>query len=187
MSGPTAFVHMDLAGGTRLVGRLWITAEKKKESASFEFDPGWIADPVRFALGPGLRATAGSFHSGEGRAMFGALGDSAPDRWGRRLIARNEARRAREMGQMPRAPREIDFLLGVTDVVRQGALRFTRTADGPFVAEDGPDQIPPLIKLGELLAAADAFERDPDSTDADNAVRLLLAPGSSLGGARPKA
>lgn len=119
--------------------------------------------------------------------MFGALGDSAPDRWGRRLITRNEARRARELGQTPRAPREIDFLLGVTDLVRQGALRFTKTSDGPFIAEDGPNHVPPLINLGELLAAARALDDDPDSVEADNAVRLLLAPGSSLGGARPKA
>jgi serine/threonine-protein kinase HipA len=119
--------------------------------------------------------------------MFGALGDSAPDRWGRRLIARNEARRARARGQTPRAPREINFLLGVTDFVRQGALRFSLTIDGPFIAEAASNHVPPLINLGELLAAAVAFEDDPDSVEADDAVRLLLAPGSSLGGARPKA
>lgn len=187
MSAPTAFVFVELAGSVRPVGRLWIRAGKNKESASFEFDPGWIADPVHHALGPALPSTAGAFHSGEGRAMFGALGDSAPDRWGRRLIARNEARRARDASQTPRIPREIDFLLGVTDYVRQGALRFTRESGGPFVAEAGPNQVPPLVKLGELLAAAAALDDDPNSDEADNAVRLLLAPGSSLGGARPKA
>lgn len=187
MSEPAAFVLIELAGSVRPVGRLWIRAGKNKESASFEFDPGWIADPIHYALGPGLPPTAGAFHSGEGRAMFGALGDSAPDRWGRRLIARNEARRARVAGQTPRAPREIDFLLGVTDYVRQGALRFTRESGGPFIAETGPNHVPPLVKLGELLAAAGALEDDPDSVEGDNAVLLLLAPGSSLGGARPKA
>ena len=119
--------------------------------------------------------------------MFGALGDSAPDRWGRRLIARNEARRARDAGTTPRAPREIDFLLGVSDVVRQGAIRFTAVASGPFVAPGDAEQVPPLLQLGELLAAARTFEGDPDSVEAERAVRLLLAPGSSLGGARPKA
>lgn len=187
MSDPAAFVYIELDGSVRIVGRLWIRAGKNKESASFEFDPSWIADPVHHALGPGLPPTAGAFHSGEGRAMFGALGDSAPDRWGRRLIARNEARRARDADQSPRAPREIDFLLGVTDYVRQGALRFTRESGGPFIAEAGPNHVPPLVRLGELLAAAAALEEDPESIEADNAVRLLLAPGSSLGGARPKA
>ena len=187
MSNPAAFVHIDLAGQARLVGRLWIRTARGKESASFEFDPSWIADPVHYALGPALPPTEGSFHSGDGRAMFGALGDSTPDRWGRKLITRNEAHRARARGQTPRAPREIDFLLGVTDVVRQGALRFTKVSDGPFIAEGGANQVPPLINLGELLDAARALEDDPDSAEADNAARLLLAPGSSLGGARAKA
>jgi serine/threonine-protein kinase HipA len=119
--------------------------------------------------------------------MFGALGDSAPDRWGRRLIARNEARRARELGETPRAPREIDYLLGVTDVARQGALRFTLAPDGPYVAELGADGIPPLLSLADLLTATRALEDDADSVESDDAVLLLLAPGSSLGGVRPKA
>jgi serine/threonine-protein kinase HipA len=187
MSDPAAFVHIELDGHVRPVGRLWVRAARGKESASFEFDPRWIADPVHHALGPALPPTAGAFHSGEGRAMFGALGDSAPDRWGRRLITRNEGRRARELGQTPRAPREVDFLLGVSDVTRQGALRFTREADGPFIAEDGLSAVPPLLALGTLLDAARALEDDPDSVEAENAARVLLAPGSSLGGARPKA
>lgn len=187
MSDPAAFIHIDLGGRTRIVGRLWIRSERNKESASFEFDDSWISDPVHFALGPALPATAGAFHSGEGRAMFGALGDSAPDRWGRRLIARNEARRAREDGQTPRAPREFDYLIGVTDIVRQGALRFSFTPDGPFIAQGDDSSVPPLVNLGEMLTAAAAIDEDPDSLEAENAVRLLLAPGSSLGGARPKA
>ena len=187
MSDPAAFVHIDLAGFVRPVGRLWIRAARGKENATFEFDPMWIADPVHHALGSALPPTRGAFHSGDGRAMFGPLGDSAPDRWGRRLIARNEARRAREGGRTPRVPREIDFLLGVSDISRQGAIRFTTAANGPFVAESGPNEVPPLASLGELLAAARAFEDDPNSVEADSAVQLLLAPGSSLGGARPKA
>jgi serine/threonine-protein kinase HipA len=187
MSGPVAFVHIELAGKVRVVGRLWTKTARGRESATFEFDDTWRADPVHHVMGPALPATPGPFFSGEGRAMFGALGDSAPDRWGRRLITRNEARRAREKKQTPRAPREIDFLLGVSDITRQGALRFTKTIDGPFIAGDGPHGVPPLIILGTLLHAARALENDPDSATADEAARLLLAPGSSLGGARPKA
>lgn len=187
MSDPAAFVHIDFAGQVRPVGRLWIRAARDKESASFAFEPTWIADPLHHAMGPAMPPTVGAFHSGEGRAMFGALGDSAPDRWGRRLITRNEARRARELRLAPRAPREIDFLLGVTDITRQGALRFTKTPEGPFMAESGSGHVPPLMSLGDLLAAARTLESDPDSIEADNAALLLLAPGSSLGGARPKA
>jgi serine/threonine-protein kinase HipA len=191
MTEPTAYVYIELDGVTRSVGRLWAHRDRNRERASFEFDREWLADPVHHALGPVLPPHEGAFHTAEGRPLFGALGDSAPDRWGRRLITRNEARRARAAGKTPRAPREIDFLLGVTDIVRQGALRFRVTEDGPFVAplelEDGHAHVPPLIELPELLNAANALAEDPDSVEADNAVRLLLAPGSSLGGARPKA
>jgi serine/threonine-protein kinase HipA len=191
MTEPAAYVYIDLDAVTRLVGRLWARRDRNRETASFEFDREWLANPVRYALGPALPATEGAFHTSEGRALFGALGDSAPDRWGRRLIARNEARRARTAGMTPRAPREIDYLLGVTDVVRQGALRFRLTPDGPFEAplslERGHVQVPPLIELPELLNAANILSNDPDSRESDEAARLLLAPGSSLGGARPKA
>lgn len=187
MSEPAAHVYISLAGDTRVVGRLWAHRDRAGERASFEFDPGWLADPLHYALGPALPAAAGAFHTAQRRALFGALGDSAPDRWGRRLTTRNEARRARIEGKTPRAPREIDFLLGVTDLVRQGALRFRATADGPFVAPDDGAHVPPLVDLPALLSASSALADDSDSLEVDNAVRLLLAPGSSLGGARPKA
>jgi serine/threonine-protein kinase HipA len=82
---------------------------------------------------------------------------------------------------------EIDFLLGVTDEVRQGALRFRVTPDGPFVAPENGAHVPPLIELPALLTAANTYAQDPDSLEADDAIRLLLASGSSLGGARAKA
>jgi serine/threonine-protein kinase HipA len=189
MTEPTAYVFIDLKGNSRFVGRLWVHTERGNERASFEFDRDWLADPIHFALGPALPPFEGAFHTRQGRALFGALGDSAPDRWGRRLIMRNEARRARAEGVTPRAPREIDYLLGVTDVVRQGALRFRADPNGPFLtplSEHGGD-IPPIVELPQLLNAANALSQDPDSVEADAAVRLLLAPGSSLGGARPKA
>lgn len=187
MTDPAAFIAIELNGATRPVGRLWTSGIGRAERATLEFAPSWLADPLHHALGPVLPPTRGAFHTGEGRAIFGALGDSAPDRWGRRLMARNAARRARDAGETPRALREIDFLLGVTDFVRQGALRFSLTEGGPYVAEGNADQVPPLLDIRELLAAARALDDDPDSVEAEHAVRLLLAPGSSLGGARPKA
>lgn len=187
MSESTTLVHIEHAGRTQLVGRLWARSTRGKQSASFEYDKSWLAEPLRYALGPALPPGPGPFQSGEGRAMFGAIGDSAPDRWGRKLIARNEARRARELDQTPRTPREIDYLLGVSDLTRQGALRFATTLGGPFLADDEKVSVPPLIDLAGLLNAARKLEDDPDSIRSDEAVGLLLAPGSSLGGARPKA
>lgn len=116
--------------------------------------------------------------------MFGALGDSAPDRWGRALMRRAERQRARTAGTQPRALREIDYLLRVDDEARQGALRFAREKDGPFLAAHDTSRIPPMIALPRLLSAVEHVAAEAE-TEED--LRLLLAPGSSLGGARPKA
>ena len=116
--------------------------------------------------------------------MFGAFGDSAPDRWGRNLIQRDERRRAQVEGRAPRSLGEVDFLLGVSDIARQGGLRFKETPDGPFLASGDGANIPPLIRLGELLNAA---MRVAANGEDDGDLRLILAPGSSLGGARAKA
>jgi len=116
--------------------------------------------------------------------LFGAIGNSAPDRWGRVLMRRAERRRAEREGRTPRTVREIDCLLLVDDETRQSALRFSEKEGGPFPAELGAAKIPPLIELPKLLSAAEHVVADQDS---DGDLKLLLAPGSSLGGARPKA
>ncbi|MGH0028983.1 MAG: type II toxin-antitoxin system HipA family toxin [Myxococcota bacterium] len=177
-------VYADLSGIPLLVGRLWTRSRKDRESASFEYDRSWLERPERFALEPALSLGPGPFHTDRGRRLFGAIGDSAPDRWGRVLMRRAERRRAEAAKETPRALREIDFLLGVSDRTRQGALRFARQEGGPFLAEAGPLPVPPLIDLPRLLSAA---ERVAASEDTDEDLLLLIAPGSSLGGARPKA
>jgi serine/threonine-protein kinase HipA len=184
MSAPEAWVHVDLRGTTRRVGRLWVTASRGRESATFDYDPEWLRSDERFAVDPALQLFPGPFHTRAGQALFGAIGDSAPDRWGRTLLARDERRRAKAENRAPRVLREIDYLLGVTDQTRQGALRFTQEDGGPFVAESTATAIPPLVELPRLLSAAGNVL---DDRDTDEDLRLLLAPGSSLGGARPKA
>jgi serine/threonine-protein kinase HipA len=177
-------VYVDLQGAPHLVGRLWTRTRGNKDSATFEYDKTWLANPDHFSLEPALKLGPGPFHTPSDKPLFGAIGDSAPDRWGRVLMRRAERRRAEAAGATPRTLREIDYLLMVTDEARQGALRFAETEGGPFLAEDGPTKIPPLIDLPRLLSAAEHVMSDSD-TDED--LRLLLAPGSSLGGARPKA
>jgi serine/threonine-protein kinase HipA len=177
-------VYLDLMGVPRLVGRLWARIRKDRESATFEYDRSWLAHPDRFSLEPSLDLGPGPYHTSSDKPLFGAIGDSAPDRWGRVLMRRAERRRAERAGQAPRALREIDYLLMVDDEARQGALRFAEREGGPFLAGPGPTRIPPLIDLPRLLAAAEHVMSD---TDSDEDLRLLLAPGSSLGGARPKA
>jgi serine/threonine-protein kinase HipA len=178
------FVYVDLEGAPHLVGRLWARTRKDRETASFEYEKSWLASPHRFALEPALGLGPGPFHAGIEKPMFGAIGDSAPDRWGRVLMRRAERRRAEREGKTPRTLQEIDYLLLVNDEARQGALRFAETEGGVFLAERGGQPIPPLIELPRLLSAT---ERVIDDTDTEEDLRLLLAPGSSLGGARPKA
>ncbi len=142
----------------------------------------WLDHPARFALEPALVLSHGPQHTAAGRRLFGAVGDSAPDRWGRLLIQRDERRKAREAKREPRTLGEIDYLVAVGDVARQGALRLAEKEGGPFLAAGA--QIPPLVRLPALLDAALRITGDGGS---DEDLKLLLAPGSSLGGARPKA
>lgn len=178
------FVHVDLRGEPVLIGRLWAHVRRGRESATFEYDPGWLDHPERFALEPALPLGPGPFHTAPGAPLLGPIGDSAPDRWGRALMRRAERRRARRAGEAPRTLNEIDYLLMVDDESRQGALRFAMAEGGPFLAEHDTARIPPLVELPKLLAAAEHVISDDES---DEDLRLLLAPGSSLGGARPKA
>ncbi len=177
------FVYADLNGVLHLVGRLWGRVRKNRESASFEYDGHWLKNSERFALEPALKLGPSAFHTAAGRKLFGAIGDSAPDRWGRVLMRRAERRRAERENVTPRTLWEIDFLLMVDDEARQGALRFAAEEGGDFLAGEGAAKIPPLVELPRLLAAS---ERVVANSDSDEDLRLLLAPGSSLGGARPK-
>jgi serine/threonine-protein kinase HipA len=174
-------VHVDYEGAAVLVGRLWARMRKGRDSATFEYDDDWLEHADRFALEPALQLGSGPFYTAAGKPMFGTIGDSAPDRWGRVLMRRAERRRAERAGDTPRTLREIDYLLMVNDVARQGALRFSLDLGGPFLAADETAPIPPLVELSRLLSAADRVARD---TDNDEDLRLLLAPGSSLGGSR---
>jgi serine/threonine-protein kinase HipA len=182
MTDRNLLVYVDLEAAPHLVGRLWARSRKGKESATFEYDSTWLVNPSRFALEPALTLGKGPHHTVAGRQIFGAIGDSAPDRWGRVLIQREERRNAREDKRTPRTLLEADYLLGVGDIARHGALRFAEHEGGPFLATGV--QIPPLLQLPALLGAALRMSEDGGS---DDDLRLLLAPGSSLGGARPKA
>ena len=178
------FIYADLNGESHLVGTLWTRQGKSRESASFEYDSSWLSNPKRFALEPALQLSAGTMHTDGNRALFGAIGDSAPDRWGRILIQREERRKTRKEERIPRTLSEADYLLSVGDITRQGALRFSTEKGGAFLAPQDQTTIPPLIKLGELLGAATRVLSDEED---ESDLRLLLAPGSSLGGARAKA
>lgn len=182
MKDRTIYVFIDLDEKTHLVGQVWSHTHKGRSSASFQYDPTWLKNPLRFALEPALTLTEGSLHTDQ--ALFGSIGDSAPDRWGRILMRRAQEREARKAKTLPKTLSELDYLLGVNDEARQGSLRFAEDIKGPFLQVSSTSSIPPLINLAKLLSATEKLLKDKES---EEDLRLLLAPGSSLGGARPKA
>jgi serine/threonine-protein kinase HipA len=185
MSDREIFVYVDLNGVPHRVGRLWAHAQRGAETATFKYDEEWLANDARFSLEPALALGRGAFHASPDQPLFGAIGDSAPDRWGQALMRRAERRRAEKEGKAPRTLLKIDYLLLVNDETRLGALRFAGSGGGPFLQpSDNARPIPPLVGLGDLLSAT---ERIVDEVDSEEDLRLILAPGSSLGGARPKA
>lgn len=175
-------VHISLGGATLRVGTLY-APERGGDRAPvvFEYHPDWLGHDTAFSLEPALQLGRGAFAPTAG--LFGSIGDSAPDTWGRRLMQRAERRGAEREARTPRTLTEIDYLLGVSDRARLGALRFRRSGEETFLAEEGAG-VPGLVDLGKLLAVTERIERDEES-EAD--LRMIFAPGSSLGGARPKA
>jgi len=183
MPESAAEVVVEVGGDDVLAGRLWSHRRRGAESATFAYDPEYLARPDAYGLDPALSLVAGQQQTATGRATFGAFSDCAPDRWGRLLIARAERQRAGREGGAERSFGEIDYLLGVRDDLRQGALRFRDPSTGTYLA-DAESGVPQLVDLPTLLHAADRFERD-EASEAE--LRTLLRGGSSLGGARPKA
>jgi serine/threonine-protein kinase HipA len=173
-------VYMNLGGLDLRVGTLWTRSMPRGETSSFEYDRDWLVRGGAFQLDPMLPLRRGQVHT---RGLFGAFADAAPDRWGEMLLQRNEDARARRLGQRGKLLAGADFLLGVEDETRLGALRFKEKHGAKFLSQGGRP-VPPLIELRRLLSAASRVLKDQE-TEED--LQLLLAPGSSLGGQRPKA
>lgn len=176
-------IHLAIDDGTVPVGLARTNRVRGGEIILFEYDDAWLGHPGCFALEPALPLTRGVFAPSAGLAIFGSIGDSAPDTWGRRLMQRAERRAAQREGRAVRTLLESDYLLGVADVARLGALRFRWAGDQTFQAPLRSG-VPALLELGRLMQVTERILRD-EETDAD--LELIFAPGSSLGGARPKA
>jgi len=176
-------VYIENRGSEKLVGRCRANRARGKEVVLFEYAEEWLESPEHFELEPALPLGPGTFAPPAGRTLHGSIGDSSPDTWGRRLMQRAERRRAATEGREVKTLMESDYLLGVTDLTRLGALRFRLPGSDHFLAS--PKQgVPSIVELGRLLQTTERIFRDED-TDED--LQLIFAPGSSLGGARPKA
>jgi serine/threonine-protein kinase HipA len=175
-------VSVETGGRELTAGTLWVH-DRGGQTATFRYADSYLASPDSYDLDPALPRSSGVFHTPPGRAMFNALADSAPDRWGENLMRREERERARAMDATPRTLGKADFLLGVRDDARQGAVRFRRPGSTSYYSAH-EHAVPRLIELPRLLHAIDHL--DTEGT-LDRDLRDLIAAGSSLGGARPKA
>lgn len=188
MDAPDILVFAHWAGMKEplRMGVLHVTRSRGKEVFAFRYDQEWLKGHGRFALDPALQLFTGPQYLQGGKPNFGLFLDTAPDRWGRMLMQRREAVRARKEKRPARTLDESDYLLGVHDRSRMGALRFKLEGAGTFLADDNDKSVPPMARLRELEAASLAIEKGTGA-DQEKWLDLLLAPGSSLGGARPKA
>jgi serine/threonine-protein kinase HipA len=158
----------------------------ERGSVRFAYEPTWLKHAHAFPLDPELDLFAGEFFPGD--SNFGVFMDSCPDRWGQILMKRREAVEAKEEGRTPRTLGPWEFLLGVQDCTRMGALRFSRPGEQIFLANEALSA-PPVARIAELQAVAYELTRKKQD-DLDKIrewLKVLVAPGSSLGGARPKA
>lgn len=170
-------------------GELHAATARGKTVLSLSLDAAWLEQHASTVLDPSLRPHVGPQYPDRGAPLFGLLADSSPDRWGRMLMRRRAAFEARLQARKPRNLGELDYLVGVHDLQRPGALRL-RAPAGQYLSEGDHLAAPPWSTLRELEHAAWSLDADDDvgETPAYDAwLRLLLAPGSSLGGARPKA
>lgn len=152
---------------------------------SFAYEEEWLNTRSQLLVDPDLDWFTGPQYSKDDKPNFGMFLDSMPDTWGRTLMKKREALLKPE-GERARRLTDIDYLLGVYDPARMGGLRFKLQEGGPFHDDDEEKSIPPMTDIRELQVGADLVESDEDSEAVRKWLKVLLAPGSSLGGARPK-
>lgn len=182
------YVFADWAalGHPTLVGILSAHFAKGKKAFSFEYDTDWLKTDAQRLFDPDIEFYTGPQYP-TNKENFGIFLDSMPDTWGKTLMKRRAAQDARAKGDKAKKLYEIDYLLGVYDESRMGALRFKTELDGPFLDNDDQSPTPPWSSLGELQEAVNQLENDDHSDAIRKWIAILIAPGSSLGGARPKA
>lgn len=183
------YSHPSLLQDPILMGMLSATIVRGKEIFAFEYSSDFLDSESVFEIDPNLKLYKGPQFLSEEERNFGIFLDSSPDRWGRVLMERREAMNAWLEERPQRRLMESDYLLGVHDESRMGALRFKTDEMGAFLDDDPAHPVPPMTSLRELERATNELEEDTSLDDKEYVKRLslLIAPGSSLGGARPKA
>ncbi len=183
------YAHWDGIEPPFLMGVLYANPSRGKEIFSFEYDKGWLQSDYAQIIDPDLQLFEGAQYLNDEKSNFGIFLDSSPDRWGRVLMMRKEAAIARKENRRAKTLTESDYLLGVYDGNRMGGLRFKTELDGAFLDDDEAMAAPPFAALRDLEYASLQLEKvnAPDDPEYLKWLNMLMAPGSSLGGARPKA
>ena len=183
----TIFVYDDFSTDLpRLLGSLYVNVIKGGESYSFEYDKDWLRKTgLTLTLDPELMPYSGRQYP-TGKNIFGLFADASPDRWGRVLMNKRERILAEKEGRKPSKLYDSDYLLGVYDETRMGGIRFKANQEGPFLSDDKETAAPPWATLRTLEEASRNFENDETGLT-EKWLNQLIKPGSSLGGARPKA
>lgn len=180
------YFQPETKASARLIGTLNATMSKNRRAYSFEYSKEWLQQDQPFFLDPDIEWYSGRQFP-RGKANFGIIFDSMPDTWGRTLIKRKTALEYRAKNLPVPVLHDIDFLLAVHDKSRMGALRFKTDKEGAFLNNDSKTAIPPWSSVRELQSSALQIENDNSKIEISKWLATLLAPGSSLGGARPKA
>lgn len=183
----TIFVYDDFSSEQPVfMGSLYVNVIKGGESYSFEYDKEWLKKTgLQLTLDPELMPFSGRQYP-SGKDIFGLFADASPDRWGRVLMNKRERILAEKEGRKPSKLYDSDYLLGVYDETRMGGIRLKLDPDGPFLSDDRETAAPPWTTLRTLEEASRNFESD-ESGLPEKWLNQLIKPGSSLGGARPKA
>jgi serine/threonine-protein kinase HipA len=180
------YAHWQGIAQPKLIGILSALLGKGKKAFSFEYDKDWLKTEQKFLLDPDIQLFSGPQYPNL-KENFGIFLDSMPDTWGRTLMKRRAAQISKEQKERTPTLYDIDFLLGVYDESRMGALRFKTDPNGDFLDHNKSASIPPWSSIRELQSAANSFENDDKNDEVKKWLSVLMAPGSSLGGARPKA
>lgn len=187
----TLYVYADFnwLAEPMLVGELGYESLRGSDSYAFKFDKDWLRQYGSLFLSADINNYPGQQYTQPGRDIFGCFSDALPDRWGRLLLNRREQILAAEERRPVRRLSSFDYLVGIDDFSRMGGFRFKMTPDGEFINCDSHLRIPPLTDLRSLVAASMEIEKSEEQNRLPEKrwIQQLVHPGSSLGGARPKA
>lgn len=183
------YADFDWLENIELVGELTMDNIRGGETYGFKFEPAWLKKNGSLILSDDINNYVGMQYTQQGKDIFGCFSDSLPDRWGRTLVLRREQILAAEEKRPVRRLSSMDYLLGIDDASRMGGFRFKETPEGDFINAAHELQIPPITGIRELIAASQEIElsEEKNSLPEKKWLMQLVQPGTSLGGARPKA